>query len=66
MGLGEAPPKGFFLENFLLKYYNFVVNLDHSLCHRSDDRSYVNLGFFSVEGNPILYMRGSYYGCVVS
>ena len=40
-----APPKGIFYKKCLVKYCNFIVNLDCSLCHRSDDRSYINLGF---------------------
>ena len=37
----------------------------HSLCHIYDGRSYVNLMFFSPEGNPLLYMRELYYHCVL-
>ena len=43
---GKHPRKEFFLEKCLVKYYNFVVNLSRSLCHRPNSRSYVNLGFF--------------------
>jgi len=50
--LGLAPPKEKFRENLPYKYSNFVVNLDYSLGKRYDDRRYVNLGFFSLEGNP--------------
>ena len=64
-GSGATPPKGFFLEKFLVKYCNFVVNMDHSLCHISEGRSYVNLWFFSLESNPLLYMRELYYDCVL-
>ena len=65
-GLGAAPPKGIFYEKCLVKYCNFVVNLDHSLCRRSDSRSHVYLRvFFSLEGNPLLYMRELYYDCVL-
>ena len=39
----SPPSKGNFYEKCLVKYCNFVVNLDHSLCHRSDGRSYVYL-----------------------
>ena len=54
-GSGVVPPKGFFYEKCLVKYCNFGFNLDHSLCHRYDGRSYVNLPFFTLEGNPLLY-----------
>jgi hypothetical protein len=64
-GLGAAPTKIFLLEKFLVKYCNFVVNMDCSLCHRSDDRSYVNLGSFPLQGNHLLYMRELYYVCVL-
>ena len=57
----QGPSKDFFLEKFLVKYCNFIVNLDCSLCHRSDGISYVNLGIFSLEDNPLLYMRELYY-----
>jgi hypothetical protein len=59
-GLGATPMKFFFYEKSLVKYCNFVVNLDCSFCHRSDSRSYVNLRFLSLEGNPLLYMRELY------
>ena len=43
---GATPLKDFFYEKFLVKYCNFVVNLDHSLSHKSDCRSYDNLSVF--------------------
>jgi hypothetical protein len=59
---GEAPPKRNFWENFLVKYCNFVVNLNRSsLGCRYDGRSYVRV-FFSLEGNPLLCMRELYCG----
>ena len=61
---GSTPERIFFLKCFV-KYCNFVVNMDHSLCHRSNSRSYVNLGIFSLEENPLLYMRELYYSCVL-
>ena len=64
-GSGAAPPKGIFCEKCLVKYCNFVFNLDRSLCHIYEGRSYVNLGFFSLEGNPLLYMRELYYSYVL-
>jgi hypothetical protein len=59
-----TPLKRNFVKNCLVKYCNFVVNLDRSLqgC-KSDDRSYFRV--FSLEGNPSL-MRELYYGCVLS
>lgn len=42
----------FFWENFVVKYCNFVVNLDSSLGRKSNIRIYVNLGSFALEGNP--------------
>ena len=57
-----TPRKGSFWEKSLVKYCNFIVNIDHSLCHIFDGRSYVNLGFFSLKGNHLLYMREIYYG----
>ena len=64
-GSRATPLKGFFLEKCPIKYCNFVVNLDHSLCHRSDGRSYVNLRFFALKGNPLIYMRELYHDCVL-
>ena len=58
-------PERIFYEKRLVKYCNFVVNLDHSSCRISDGRSYVNLRVFSLEGNPLLYMRELYYECVL-
>ena len=54
----ETPQKGFFLEKFLVKYCNFVVNLDRSLCHGSDDRSYVNLRVFFPRRKPSIIYEG--------
>jgi hypothetical protein len=46
-GSGEAPPKRNFLKDYLVKYCNFVVNLNHSsLGYKYDGRSYVRF-FFS-------------------
>ena len=61
---GQDPQKDF-LEKCPIKYCNFVVNLDHSLCHIFDGRSYVNIRVFSLEGKPLLYMRELYYGYVL-
>jgi hypothetical protein len=45
-GLGEVPPKRIFWENCLVKYCNFIVNLNRSsLGCRSDGRSYVRVFF---------------------
>ena len=50
------PPKGIFYEKSLVKYCNFIVNMDHSLCHIFDGRSYVNLrGFFPIRKPSIIY-----------
>ena len=49
----------------LVKYCNFIVNLDHSLCHRSDGRSYINIRVFFLEGSPLLCMRELYYDYVL-
>ena len=65
VGLGATPLKLFFFFKCLVKYCNFVVNLDRSLCHIFDSRSYANVGSFAIEGNPLLYMRELYYGCVL-
>ena len=62
---GKHPRKEFFLEKCLVKYYNFVVNLSRSLCHRPNSRSYVNLGIFALEDNPLLYMRELHYDYVL-
>jgi hypothetical protein len=64
-GSGEAPSKGKFYEKCLVKYCNFVVNLDHSLCRKYDDRSYVNLRFFCPRRQPCIIMRELYYDCVL-
>jgi len=40
------------MKSFLVKYCNFVPNLGCSLGEWYDGRSYVDLGFFSLEGNP--------------
>jgi hypothetical protein len=42
----------------LVKYCNFVVNLDHSLCRRSDDISYVNLRVFYPRRQPSITYEG--------
>ena len=57
-GLGAAPPKGIFFEKCLVKYCNFVVNLDHSLCHRSDGRCYVYLRVFFPRRQPSIIYKG--------
>ena len=61
----RAPSKGNFYEKCLVKYCNFVVNLDHSLCRRSDSRSYVNLRVFCPKMKPFIIMRELYYDCVL-
>ena len=58
---GKHPRKEFILEKCLVKYFNFVVNLDHSLCHRYGGINFVNLVFFPLEGNTLLYTRELYY-----
>jgi hypothetical protein len=57
-GSRAAPPKGIFYEKCLVKYCNFIVNLDHSLCHRSNDRSYVYLRFFCPRRQPSIIYEG--------
>ena len=57
-GLGAAPLKGFFYEKCLVKYCNFVINLDHSLCHRSDGRSYLYLMVFCPRRQPSIIYEG--------
>ena len=57
-GLGEAPPKGIFYEKCLVKYCNFIVNLDHSLGRRSDGRSYVYLRVFCPRRKPSIIYEG--------
>ena len=49
--MGNAPKLKIY-EEFPRKYFNFVVNMGRSLGRRSDSRSYVNIGFFPLEGNP--------------
>ena len=39
-------------------FCNFIVNLDHSLCHRSDGRSYVNLRVFFPRRQPSIIYEG--------
>ena len=56
--LGATPPKGTFYEKCLVKYCNFIVNLDHSLCRRSDSRSYVNLRVFCPRRKPSIIYEG--------
>ena len=55
---GAAPPKGIFYEKCLVKYCNFIVNLDHSLCCRSDGRSYVYLRVFCLRRQPSIIYEG--------
>ena len=62
---GSTPERTFFYKKCLVKYCNFIVNLDRSLCHRYDGRSYVNIRVLALEGNPLLYMRELYYDCVL-
>ena len=52
------PSKGIFYEKCLVKYCNFVVNLDHSLCRRSDGRCYVNLRVFLPRRKPSIIYEG--------
>ena len=54
----SEPPKGFFYEKCLVKYCNFIVNLDHSLCHRFDGRSYVYLRVFFRTRKPSIIYEG--------
>jgi hypothetical protein len=62
-GSGKAPPKRHFWENCLVKYCNFIVNLNRSsLGCISDSISYVRV--FYLEGNPILCMMDLYCGNV--
>ena len=56
--MGETLLKGIFYEKCLVKYCNFVVNLDHSLCHRSESRSYVNLSIFFPRRKPSIIYEG--------
>jgi hypothetical protein len=58
---GAGPPKIIFWENFLVKYCNFVVNMNHSSLFAYLTIE-VMLGFFSLEENPILCMRELYCG----
>ena len=55
---GQRPRKDFFYEKCLVKYCNFIVNLDHSLCHRFDGRSYVNLRVFCSRRQPSIIYEG--------
>ena len=57
-GSGAAPLNDLFFEKCLVKYYNFIVNLACSLCHRSDSRSYVNLRFFCARRKPTIIYKG--------
>ena len=57
-GSGAVPPKGFFYEKCLVKYCNFVVNMDHSLCHIYDRRIYVNLRVFCLKSQPSIIFEG--------
>ena len=51
-GFGEAPLWINLDTNLLVKICNFLVNLGYSLCGIFDDIIYVNLRFFSLDGNP--------------
>ena len=65
-GSRVSPLKGFFLEKYIVKYCNFIVNIDCSLGHIYDGRSYVNLGFFSPGRNPsIIYERIILWLCII-
>ena len=65
-GSREVPSKCFFYEKCLVKYCNFVVNLDHSLCRRYDCRSYVNIRVFCPIRHPsIIYERIVLWLCVI-
>ena len=57
-GIAEVSLTRIYLEKFLVKYFNFVVNLDRSLCHRYDSRSNVNLGFFFPGRKPSIIFEG--------
>jgi len=50
-GFGEAPSWINLDTNFLVKICNFLVNLGYSLGGIFDDIIYVNLRFFSLDGN---------------
>jgi hypothetical protein len=53
--LGAVPLKRFFWENFLVKYCNFIVNLNNSsLGCRSNGRSYVRV-FFPIRKLSFMY-----------
>ena len=47
-----------------MKCCNFIVNLGRSLGRDLTVEFMFNLGFFPLEGNPSLYMRELYCGCV--
>ena len=65
--LRKAPPKGFFYEKCLAKYCNFIINLDHSLCHRSDGRSYIYLRVLFPRRQPsIIYEGIVLWLCIIS
>lgn len=55
---GKRPQKDFFFEKCLVKYCNFVVSLDHLLCHISNSRSYVNLWIFFPRRKPSIIYEG--------
>ena len=57
-GSGAVPLKGIFYEKCLVKYCNFVVNLDHSLYHKYDNRSCVNLRVSSLRRQPSIIYEG--------
>ena len=55
---GQRPRKDFFYEKCLVKYFDFVVNLEHSLCRRFDGRSYVNIRVFFPRRKPSIIYEG--------
>jgi hypothetical protein len=57
-GSGVAPLKGFFYEKYLVKYCNFIINMDYSLFHRSDGRSYVYLKVLCPRRQPSSIYEG--------
>ena len=55
---GGETPKIFFLKKCLVKYCNFIVNLDCLLCHIFDGRSYVNHRVFFPRRKPSIIYEG--------
>ena len=55
---GNELKRIFFGKKCLVKYCNFVFNLDHSLCHKYDGRRYVNLRFFYFQRKPFVIYEG--------